>query len=188
MLGVGLRRSLAGLTLVKTKRGCSAMAHAQDKPIYSAIPGYLEAARGFARLRPVTLAPPTASQSSAASATDAHPGASRSPCTNQIAAQSWRNHRWCRVRRCRKLSLGSVDSGIDLDATSGHRTSTSTDYDIRVGQVPPTLTLGHGRPPAQALAEPATPGAQFVQHMALVPVRARQPGDPPLGDPGQQVR
>ena len=79
-------------------------------------------------------------------------------------------------RRTRKLSLGSVDSGIDLDVTSGHRTSTSTDDDMRVGRVPPTLSLGHGRPPAQALAEPATPGAQFVQYMAPVPVLARQPG------------
>ncbi len=187
MLGVGLRRGPAGLTLVKTKRGHSVMARAhQDKPIYSAIPGYLEAARGFARLRPAMLAPPAASQSSAASTTNAHSGASRSPCANQIAAQSRRNRRRRRVRRCRKLSLGSVDSGIDLDATSGHRTSTSTDDDMRVGRVPPMLTLGHGHPPAQVLAEPATPGAQFVQHMAPVPVLARQPGDPSLGDQGQQ--
>ena len=186
---MGLRRGPAGLTLVKTKCGRSAMARAhQDKPIYSAIPGYLEAARGFARLRPATLAPPTASQSSAASTMDAHPGVSRSPCANQIAAQSRRNRRRRRVRCCRKLSLGSVDSGIDLDATLGHRTSTSTDDNMRVGRVPPTLTLGHGRLPAQALAEPATPGAQFVQHMAPVPVLAQQPGDPPLGDQGQQVR
>ena len=189
MLGVGLRRGPAGLTLVKTKRGRSAMARArQDKPIYSAIPGYLEAARGFARLQPAMLAPPTASQSSAASATDTYSGVSRSLCANQIAVQSWRNRRRRRVRRCQKLSLGSVDSGIDLDATSGHRTSTSTDDDMRVGRVPPTLTLGHGRPPAQALAELATPGAQFVQHMAPVPVLAQQPGDPPLGDQGQQAR
>ena len=186
---MGLRRSPAGLTLVKMKRGCSAMACAcQDKPVYSAIPGYLEATRGFARLRPATLAPPTASQPSTASATDMHPGASRSPCANQIAAQSWRNHQWRRVRHCRKLSLGSVDSGIDLDVTLGHRTSTSTDDDMRVGRVLPTLTLGHRRPPAQTLAELATPGAQFVQHMAPVPVLAHQPGDPPLGDQGQQVR
>ncbi len=70
-----------------------------------------------------------------------------------------------------------MDSGIDLDVTSGHWTSTSTDDDMRVGRVLPTLTLGHGRPPAQALAEPVTPGAQFMQHMAPVPVLARQPGD-----------
>ncbi len=189
MLGMGLRCGPAGLTLVKMKRRCSAMARAhQDKPVYSAIPGYLEAAQGFARLRPVTLAPPMASQLSAASATDAHLGVSRSPCADEIAAQSQCNHRRCRVRRCRKLSLGSVDSGIDLDATLGHWTSTSTDNDMRVGRVPPTLTLGHGHPPAQALAEPATPGAQFVQHMAPVPVLAQQPGDPPLGDQGQQAR
>ncbi len=173
MLGMGLRRSPAGLMLVKTKCGRSAMARAhQDKPIYSAIPGYLEAVRGFARLRPVMLMPPSASQPSAACATDAHPSASRSPCADQIATQSRRNCRRHRVRRCRKLSLGSVDTGIDLDATSGHRTSMSTDDDMRVGRVPPTLTLGHGCPLAQALAEPATPGAQFVQHMAPVPVLA----------------
>ncbi len=65
-----------------------------------------------------------------------------------------------------------MDSGIDLDATSGHQTSTSTDDDMRVGRVPPTLTLGHGHLLAQALAEPATPDAQFVQHMAPVPVLA----------------
>ncbi len=179
---------LAGLTLVKTKHRRSAMAHAhQDKPIYSAIPGYLEAARSFARLRPATLAPHSASQPSAACAMDAHPGVPRSPCADQIAAQSRRNHRRRQVRRCWKLSLGSVDSGIDLDATSGHRTSTSTDDDMRVGRVPPTLTLGHGHLPAQALAEPATPGAQFVQHMAPVPVLTRQPGDPPLGNQGHQA-
>ena len=186
---MGLRCGLAGLTLVKTKHGCSAMARAhQDKPVYSAIPGYLEAAQGFARLRPVTLAPPMASQPSAASATDAHPGASRLPCANQIAMQSQHNCRQRQVRRCWKLSLGSVDSSIDLDATLGHQTSTSTDNDMRVGRVLPTLTLGHGCPPVQVLAELATPGAQFVQHMAPVPVLARQPGDPPLGDQGQQVR
>ncbi len=185
---MGLQRGPAGLTLVKTKRRRSAMARAcQDKPVHSAIPGYLEAMQGFARLRPATLAPPTASQPSTACAMDAHPGASRSPCTDQIAAQSRHNRRRRRVRRCQKLSLGSVDSGIDLDATLGHRTSTSTDDDMRVGRVPPTLTLGHGCPPAQVLAEPATPGAQFVQHMAPVPVLARQPGDPPLGDQGQQA-
>ncbi len=189
MLGVGLWRGPAGFTLVKTKCGCSAMTRAhQDKLVYSAIPGYLEAAQGFARLRPATLAPPMASQPSAACAMDVHPGASRSPCADQIAAQSRCNCQRCRVRRCWKLSLESVDSSIDLDATSGHRTSTSTDDDMRVGRVLPTLTLGHGCPPVQALAEPATPGAQFVQHMAPVPVLVRQPGDPPLGDQGQQAQ
>ncbi len=146
MLGVGLQRSPAGLTLVKTKHGCSAMARAhQDKPVYSANHGYLEAARGFARLRPAMLTPPTASQPSATSAMDTHPGASRSPCTDQVAVQSRCNRRQRQVRRCRKLSLGSVDSSIDLDATLGHWTSTSTDDDMQVGRVPPTLTLGHRR-------------------------------------------
>ncbi len=59
---------------------------------------------------------------------------------------------------------------MTLDATLGLRTS--TDDDMRIGKVTPTLMMGHGRLPAQALAEPATPGAQFVQHMALVPVLA----------------
>ncbi len=81
-----------------------------------------------------------------------------------------------------------MDSGIDLDATLEHQTSTSTDDDMRVGKVMPTLTMGHGHPLAQALAELATPGAQFVQHMAPVPVLAHQPGDPPLGDQGQQAQ
>ena len=58
---------------------------------------------------------------------------------------------------------------------------------MRVGKVMTTLTMGHGHPPVQALAELMTPGAQFVQHMAPVPVVARQPGDPPLGDQGQQA-
>ncbi len=78
-----------------------------------------------------------------------------------------------------------MDSGIDMDATLGLREDASND--MRVGKVPPTLTMGHGRPPAQALAEPVTPGAQFMQHMAPVPLLAQQPGDPPLGDHGQPV-
>ncbi len=44
--------------------------------------------------------------------------------------------------------------------------------------------MGHGRLLVQALAEPVTPGAQFIQHMAPVLVLARQPGDPPLGNQG----
>ena len=81
-----------------------------------------------------------------------------------------------------------MDSGIDmtLDATLGLRTS--TDDDMRMGKVMPTLMMGHGRPPAQALAELVTPGAQFVQHMAPVPVLARQPGNPPLGNQGQTAK
>ncbi len=81
-----------------------------------------------------------------------------------------------------------MDSGIDmnLDATLGLRMS--TDNDMRMGKVTPTLTMGHGRPLAQALAEPAMPGAQFVQHMAPVPVLAWQPGDPPLGNQGQMAK
>ena len=154
----------------------------QDKPIFDAIPGYLAAARGFARLTSATLMPPEASQPSTLESTFPHPDVSRSMSNDVVAMQSRHNRRQRRVRRCRKLSLGSVDSGIDmtLDATTGLRTS--TDDDMRVGKVTPTLTMGHGRLPAQALAELATPGAQFVQHMAPVPVLVRQPGDPPLGN------
>ncbi len=184
MLGVGLQCSPTGFTLVWTKcRSASVTRADQDKPIYSAIPGYLEATRGFARLRPAPLVPPMASQPCAASSAHMHSGASRLPCYIEATVQSRCNHWQRRVQHCRKLSLGSVDSGIDMDATLGLREGDSDD--MRVGRVLPALTMGHGRPPAQALAEPATPGAQFVQHMAPVPVLARQPGDPPLGDQGQ---
>ncbi len=75
---------------------------------------------------------------------------------------------------------------MTLDATTG--LWTSADDNMRIGKVTPTLTMGHGRPPAQALAEPVTPGAQFIQHMAPVPVLARQPGDPPLGNQGPTMK
>ncbi len=182
-LGVGLRLGPAGYTLVKKARRCALVASAnQDKPIFDAIPGYLAAARGFARLTSATLAPPKASQPSTPESTFPHPDASRSTRNDTVATQSRRNHRQRRVRHCRKLSLGSADLGIDmtLDATTG--LWTSTDDDMRIGKVTLTLTMGHGRLPAQALAELVTPGAQFVQHMAPVPVLARQPGDPPLGN------
>ncbi len=52
----------------------------------------------------------------------------------------------------------------------------------------PTLTMGHGHPPAQALAELATPGAQFIQHMAPVLVLVQQPGDPLLGNQGPMAK
>ena len=82
-----------------------------------------------------------------------------------------------------------MDSGIELDVTVGLRDDANiTNNDMRVGKVTPTLTMGHGQLPAQALAEPATPGAQFVQHMAPVPVVAYQPGDAPLDDQGHMVR
>ncbi len=135
-----------------------------------------------------TLMPPKASQPSTLELTFPHPDATRSMSSNVVATQSQRNHQRCRVRCCRKLSLGSVDSGIDmtLDVTIGLRTS--TDDDMRVGKVMPTLMMGHGHLPVQALAEPVTPGAQFVQHMAPVPVLARQPGDPPLGNQGPTMK
>ncbi len=60
----------------------------QDKPLYSAIPGYLEAARGFARLRPVPLVPPKAGQPCAASTTHAHSVVSQLPCNVKATMQS----------------------------------------------------------------------------------------------------
>ncbi len=75
---------------------------------------------------------------------------------------------------------------MTLDATLG--LWTSTDDNMRMGKVMLTLMMGHGHPRVQALAELATPGAQFVQHMAPVPVLARQPGDPPLGNQGQMAK
>ncbi len=127
-----------------------------------------------------------AGQPDAVESTVPHPDALRLTSNNEVAMQSRRNHRWCRVWCCRKLSLGSVDSGIDMDVTLGLRQGTNDD--MHVGRVPPMLTMGHGRLPAQASVKPATPGAQFVQHMAPVPVLAQQPGDPPLGDHGQPAR
>ncbi len=66
-----------------------------------------------------------------------------------------------------------MDSGIDmnLDVTLGLQHS--TDDNMHMGKVTPTLMMGHGHPPAQALVELAMPGVQFVQHMAPVPVLAR---------------
>ncbi len=188
-LGMGLRLGPAGYTLVKKACRRTVVASAdQDKPIFDAIPGYLAAVRGFARLTSATLAPPKASQLSTPESTFPHPNATWSTSNNAVAAQSRHNHWRRRVRRCRKLSLGPADSGIDmtLDATIGLQTS--TDDNMRVGKVTPTLTMGHGRLPVQVLAEPATPGAQFLQHMAPVPVLARQPGDPPLGNQGPMTK
>ena len=188
-LGMGLRLGPAGYTLVKKACRRTVVASAdQDKPIFDAIPGYLAVARGFARLTSATLAAPKARQPSTPESTFPHPDASRSMSNDAVAAQSWHNHWRHRVRRCRKLSLGSADSGIDMtsDATIGLWTSTNNN--MRIGKVMPTLMMGHGHPPAQALAEPATPGVLFIQHMAPVPVLARQPGDPPLGNQGQMAK
>ncbi len=82
----------------------------------------------------------------------------------------------------------SIDSGIDLelDAETG-LWQLDSDDNMCVGKVVLTLMMGHGCPLAQALTEPAMPGAQFVQHMALVPVLAQQPGDPPLVEQGGPV-
>ena len=189
MLGVGLRRGPTGYTLVQKKCRCSTVARAnQSDAVFSAIPGYLAAARGFARLRLVALTPPEASQPYATEPVHTHSGATQSPCNLTVALQSRRNCRWHRVRRCQKLSHGSVDSGIELDAGLQGDANDNDAQNMRVGKVTPTLTMGHGCPPAQALAKPATPGAQFVQHMAPVPVMAYRPGDVPLDDQGCMVR
>ncbi len=188
---MGLRCSPTGYTLVLKKRRGSTVARAnQSDAVFSAIPGYLVATRGFARLRPAALAPPAASQPYAAEPAHTHSSATQSSCNLVVAPQSQRNRRRRRVWRCWKLSHGSVDSGIELDTTTGRQDDANADADqnMRVGKVTPTLTMGHGHPPAQALAEPATPGAQFVQHMAPVPVLAYQPGDMPLDDQGHVVR
>ncbi len=143
MLGMGLQRGPTGFMLVQTKCRSAQVARAdQDKPLYSAIPGYLEAAQGFARLWPALLAPPKAGQPCAASSTHAHSGVSWLPCNVKATEQSRCNRQRCRVRCCRKLSLGSVDSGIDMDATLGLREGDSND--MRVGRVLPMLTMGHG--------------------------------------------
>ncbi len=162
----------------------------QSDAVFSAIPGYLAAARGFARLRPDALAPPEASQPYTMESAHMHSGATQLPCNLAVAPQSRRNRRRRRVQCYWKLSLGSVDSRIELDMTTGLRgnANNNNNQNMRVGKVTSTLTMGHGRPPAQALAEPATPGAQFVQHMAPVPVMAYQPGDAPLDDQGHMVR
>ncbi len=73
---------------------------------------------------------------------------------------------------------------MTLDATIGLRTS--ADNDMRIGKVTLTLTMGHGRPPAQALAEPATPGAQFVQHMARCRCWRDSQGTHPWGTKDRQ--
>ncbi len=175
--------------LVRMTHRCVSVACAdQDQPIFSAIPGYLAAVRGFARLRPAALAPPKASQPDTLKSANMHPNATRLAGGDTVIPQSQRNH-WRRRISCYwKLSLGSIDSGIDLelDATSGLRQCKNND--MRVGKVMLTLTMGHRCLPVQALVEPAMPGAQFVQHMAPVPVLAQQPGDPPLGEQGGLAR
>ncbi len=148
---------------------------------FSAIPGYLEATRGFAWLQLAALATPTACQLNAPIPSDVHSNKTQSAGSDCAAPQSQRNCRRCCIRCCRKLSLGSTDLRIDLgiDAAADNRQANPDDI-MCVGKVVPTLTMGHGCPLAQALVEPAMPGAQFVQHAALVPVLAHHPGDPLL--------
>ncbi len=146
LVGMGLRCGPTGYTLVRAKCRCSTVANAdQGDAVFSAIPGYLAATRGFARLRPAALAPPEASQLDAAESMHTHSGATRSQCNLAVAPQSQRNCRRRRLRHCRKLSLGSVDSGIELDAPAGLRDDANdTESNMRVGKVTPTLTMGHG--------------------------------------------
>ena len=122
------------------------MAYAdQGDAVFSAIPGYLVAARGFARLRPAALVPPEASQPDALESAHTHSGVTRLPCNLAVALQSRRNRQRRRIWRCWKLSLGSVDSGIELDAPAGLRDNANdTESNMRVGKVMPTLTMGHG--------------------------------------------
>ncbi len=87
----------------------------QDKPIFSAIPGYLVAAQGFAWFQPAVLAAPEAGQPDALKLADAHSNATQLAGGGDVIPQSWHNRQWHRIRRCWKLSLGSVDSGIDLE-------------------------------------------------------------------------
>ena len=93
-LGVVLQLGPVGYMLVKKARRRTVVASAnQDKPIFDAIPGYLVAARGFARLMSATLMPPKASQPSTPELTFPHPDASRSTSNGTVATQSWRNRR-----------------------------------------------------------------------------------------------
>ncbi len=154
----------------------------QGDVVFNAIPGYLEATRGFARLQPAALAAPKASQMDAPTPSNAHSNETWSAGSGcAIPQQSRCNCQRHRIRCCWKLSLGSTDLGIALgtDMATDNRQANLAD-NMRVGKVVPTLTMGHGRPLAQALAEPATPGAQFVQHTAPLPEVAHYPGDPPL--------
>ncbi len=153
----------------------------QDNTVFSAIPGYLGAAQGFAWLQPAALAAPEAGQPDAPKSADMHSNMTQSAGGDDVIPQSQCNHQRCCIGHCRKLSLGSVDSGIDVDLDAQPELwQHETDDDMCVGKVVPTLTMGHGRLPAQVLAEPAMPGAQFIQHMAPVPVLTHHPGDPPL--------
>ena len=98
-LGVGLRLGPVGYTLVKKACRHAVVASAdQDQPIFDAIPGYLAAARDFARLMSATLMPPKAGQPSALELTIPHPDATRSTSNDAVAAQSRHNHWWRRVR------------------------------------------------------------------------------------------
>ncbi len=95
-LGVGLRFGPVGYTLVKKacRRAVVASAN-QDNPIFDAIPGYLAATRGFARLTSAMLVPPKARQPSAPESTIPHPDVTQLTNNDAVAAQSWRNHQWC---------------------------------------------------------------------------------------------
>ncbi len=87
---------------------------------------------------------------------DAHSDKTQSVGGNCVIPPQSQRNRWRhRVRHCRKLSFGLTDSGIDLgiDVAVEHRQA-NPDNDMRVGKVVPTLMMGHGHPPVQALAEP----------------------------------
>ncbi len=93
---MGLRLDPAGYTLVKMACRHAVVASAdQDQPLFDAIPGYLAAARGFARLTPATLVPPKAGQLSTLESTVTHPDVTRSTSNDAVATQSQRNCQRC---------------------------------------------------------------------------------------------
>ncbi len=92
---MGLRLGPVGYMLVKKARRHAVVASAnQDQPLFDAIPGYLVAAQGFARLMPATLAPPKAGQPSTPELTIMHPDVTRSTSNDAVAMQSRCNCWW----------------------------------------------------------------------------------------------
>ncbi len=164
---MGLRRSPTGYMLVRTTRiTLYLVPFLVTWQRHEALPGFSQQ-RSWPQ-RPVSW-------------TNVHSNATQSAGGDAVVPQSRHNRRRRHVRCYQKLSLGSIDSGIDMtNDAQPEFWRNKTDDDMHVGKVTLTLTMGHGRPPAQALAEPATPGAPFIQHMAPFPLLTHRPGDPPL--------
>ncbi len=143
LLGMGLRNGLSGYTLVLTACQRVQVAHAdQGDTIFSAIPGYLEAMRGFAWIRPATLAAPKAGQSNHPCLTYVNSNTRSASGDCATWRQTRRNHRRRHLRCWRKLSRESADSGVGLD--NDKEQDRTTNANMRVGKVTPTLTMGHG--------------------------------------------